>query len=119
MIDLRNYKQLLKELVAAENKSDKNWKWKLKSVSQKKALIWWEYLNYCGSENECFVLTLDMDEGEEEGWIFAHDPDNEIIDCHMVTEIWPSAKRIGALCEMKSGLKFAFEDITYHAHSRY
>lgn len=37
MIDLRNYKDLIRAEVQKQNKKDKNWKWRVKSIGKKKS----------------------------------------------------------------------------------
>ena len=120
MMNLKQYEDRLKELVASENDSDENWKWKLKEVTDTKARIWWEYLEYIGSEDECFTIELDIDDGSGIGdWLFAKTPEGEIIECWMVTDVWPSSLKIGALCELRGAVNSAVIEITYYAHSRY
>ena len=46
MIDLRNYKDYIRELVAKENEKDKNWRWSVKSIGKSRVRIRWGYLDY-------------------------------------------------------------------------
>ena len=59
MIDLRNYKDLIRELVAKENDKDKNWRWSVKSISKNRVRIRWGYLDYLEEKENCFQIELD------------------------------------------------------------
>lgn len=120
MLDLRNYKELIRELVAKENSKDPNWKWSVKSISKTKVLIRWGYLDYMEEKNNCFVLELENDvDGTGIGdWIHTRRPDGEIIEAYLVVEGKPNPK-LGAEQNIRSGLRDAIEEIAYIAHSRY
>lgn len=58
MIDLRNYKDYIRELVAEENKKDKNWRWSVKSIGKSLVRIRWGYLDYLEEKENCFLLSM-------------------------------------------------------------
>ena len=58
MIDLRNYKDLIRELVAKENEKDKNWRWSVKSITKTRVRIRWGYLDYLEEKENCFIIDL-------------------------------------------------------------
>ena len=59
MIDLRNYKDYIRELVAEENRKDENWSWSVKSIGKSLVRIRWGYLDYLEEESNCFLLSID------------------------------------------------------------
>jgi len=74
MSDLRVHSGLIRKLVAEANEHDANWKWSVKSISKKKARIFWGYLEYLECAEPYFIVELeDIDEGE---WIRAKDVQN-------------------------------------------
>lgn len=117
MIDLRNYKDYIRGLVAEENKKDKNWRWSVKSIGKSRIRIRWGYLDYLEEENNCFIIDLDSSITDME-WLHACWPDGDIIECYMVVEGKPNPK-VGAEQTIQSGLQDAVWEISYIAHSRY
>lgn len=116
MVDFRNYKDLIRAEVAAMNDRDKNWKWSVKSISQKKVSIRWGYLDYLEEKQNCFILKLEHFAGDV---IWACLPNGlEIYDCcYMVAE--KPNPRIGAEMKVESGIRCALDAIEHYAHSRY
>ena len=117
MIDLRNYKDLIRELVAKENDKDKNWRWSVKSISKNRVRIRWGYLDYLEEKENCFQIELDSSMESME-WLHARRPDGEMIECYLVVEGKPNPQ-VGAEQTIQSGLRDAVWDIAYIAHSRY
>lgn len=60
MFDLREHKNLIRQLVAEANQNDPNWKWSVNSIGKEKARIFWEYLEYCGEPEPFFVIELEV-----------------------------------------------------------
>ena len=116
MIDLRDYKDLIRSTVKKIDEKDENWKWAVKSIGKAKVLIRWGYLDYLEEKQNCFIITLDCDD-ELGNWLWANLPDGDHIECYMVAE-HPNPK-IGAEQTVKSGIVDAIEEIAYYAHSRY
>ncbi len=117
MIDLRNYKDYIRELVAEENRKDKNWRWSVKSIGKSRIRIRWGYLDYLEEENNCFIIDLDSSMPDME-WLHARRPDGELIECYLVVEGKPNPQ-VGAEQNIKSGLKDAIWEIAYTAHNCY
>ncbi len=115
MLDLRNYKDLIRELVAKENEKDKNWRWSVKSIGKRLARIRWGYLDYLEETENCFLLTLDEVAGD---WLYAKRPHGGIIECYLVVEGKPNPQ-LGAEQNIKSGIRCAIEEIAYTAHHSY
>lgn len=115
MIDLRNYKDYIRELVAEENKKDTNWRWSVKSIGKSLVRIRWGYLDYLEEENNCFLLSMDDVAGD---WLWAKGPDGELLECYLVVEGKPDPQ-VGAEQNIKSGLKYAIGEISYTAHNCY
>lgn len=120
MIDLRNYADLIRQLVKEEDKKDRNWKWSVKSIGKTKVQICWGYLDYLKEKENCFRLEMDNDiDGSGVGdWLWARRPHGEIIECYLVVEGTPNPN-LGAEQTIQSGIKQAIEEIAYYAHSRY
>ena len=117
MIDLRNYKDLIRELVAKENDKDKNWRWSVKSISKNRVRIRWGYLDYLEEKENCFLIELDSSIESME-WLHARRPDGEIIECYLVVEGKPNPQ-VGAEQTIQSGLRDAIWESAYTAHSCY
>ena len=94
MIDLRNYKDYIRELVAKENEKDKNWRWSVKSIGKSRVRIRWGYLDYLEEKENCFIIDLDSSIPDME-WLHARKPDGDIIECYMVVEGKPNPQ-VGA-----------------------
>ena len=108
MIDLRNYKDLIRELVAKENDKDKNWRWSVKSISKNRVRIRWGYLDYLEEKENCFQIELDSSMESME-WLHARRPDGEMIECYLVVEGKPNPQ-VGAEQTIQSGLRDAVWD---------
>ena len=66
-IDLRNYAEIIRYTVKAANEKDKNWKWRVHSISKRKVMIRWGYLDYLEEKHpkNCFSVTIDHPMDEE------------------------------------------------------
>ena len=118
MIDLRNYSQLITELVEQENKKDRNWKWSVKYLGISVVRIGWTYLNYIGEKNT-FKLEMDNEKpGSGTGdWLWAKSPNGDR-ECYLVVEGKPNPN-LGAEMNIESAIRSAIDEISYIAHSRY
>lgn len=63
MIDIRNYKDVIKRAVGVERVADRNWSWRVKSITKKAAKIGWGYLDYLDEKDAAFVVEVE-DMGE-------------------------------------------------------
>ena len=115
MIDLRNYKDYIRELVAEQDKKDKNWRWSVKSIGKSLVRIRWGYLDYLEEKENCFLLSMDEAAGD---WLWAKRPDGGLIECYLVVEGRPNPQ-LGAEQTIKSGLRDAVWEIAYTAHNCY
>lgn len=61
MVDMRNYREIVKAAVAKEREADKNWGWSVKAITKNEIRIGWGYLDYIG-EKTPFVVKLDDDD---------------------------------------------------------
>ena len=120
MIDLRKYKDLIREAVAKVDKKDPNWKWSVKYIGKTKAHIRWSYLDYLESNNNCFFLVMENEEKDTGAgdWLWARSPNGGIIETYLVVEGKPNPK-LGAEQNIKSAIRDAIDEIAYVAHSRY
>ena len=116
MIDLRNYKDYIRELVAAENEKDSNWRWSVKSIGKNLVRIRWGYLDYLEEKENCFLLCMENECAGD--WLWAKRPDGELIECFLVVEGRPNPQ-LGAEQTIKSGLRDAVWEIAHVAHSCY
>lgn len=117
MIDLRVYKDYIRDLVTKENEKDKNWHWSVKSIGKSLVRIRWGYLDYLEEKENCFLLKLDSSIPDME-WLNACRPDGSIIECYMVVEEKPNPQ-VGAEQTIRSGLRDAVWEISYTAHNYY
>ncbi len=115
MIDLRNYKDYIRELVAEENRKDENWSWSVKSIGKSLVRIRWGYLDYMEEESNCFLLSIDK---KADNCLYAARPDGELIECYLVAEGKPTP-HLGAEQTIKSGLADAIGEIAYTARNCY
>lgn len=65
MIDFREYKDAVRAAVKAANEQDKNWKWRVESVTKSAVKIGWGYLS-CVGEDGCFVVREDTGNKDSE-----------------------------------------------------
>ena len=63
MVDLRDYKIVIRDAVAAERERDKNWGWRVVRVNKNSIVIRWGYLDYI-EEKDSFVIRLMEDDGD-------------------------------------------------------
>lgn len=85
MIDLRNYKELVKAAIKENAEKDKNWKWKMKLCKKNEITIWWSYLNEYLESKNMFKIDLeevkDADSKEVTGyWLWARKPEGNFIE---------------------------------------
>lgn len=118
MIDLRNYADLIRQLVKEEDKKDPNWKWSVKSISKNKVRIRWGYLDYLGDTENCFSIEMQPYNTESDQWMHALLPHGDIIEVFLVVEGSPNPN-VGAEQNIQTGIKNAIWEITHYAHSRY
>ena len=66
-IDFRNYADLIRKAVKEANERDPNWKWSVHSLTKRKVLIRWGYLDYLEEQHlrNCFSITIDYPKDEE------------------------------------------------------
>ena len=80
MLDLRDYKELVKAAIKETAEKDTNWKWKIKSCSKNTIRIWWSYLNEYLEEDETFCIKLEDLKGLSFYFLKAINPNVELID---------------------------------------
>lgn len=84
MLDLREYEDLIIDEVEKADDEDRDWNWRVESVSKTKAKIVWGYLAFCNPSNPYFSLKLISDkngcvlhaESEQREFL-----DGEIVEC--------------------------------------
>lgn len=118
MIDLRNYADLIRQLVKKEDEKDPNWKWSVKSIRKNKVRIRWGYLDYLGEKENCFSIEMQPDNTEDDQWMSVLLPDGSIIEVFLVVE-GESNPKVGAEQSIQAGIEDAVWEITHCAHSRY
>ena len=62
MLDLRNYKEVVKEAAKREREADKNWGWYVKSITKNEVKIGWGYLDYIGEDTAFVVRAYDYED---------------------------------------------------------
>ena len=116
-IDFRNYANLIRKAVKEANDRDPNWKWSVRSLSKRKVLIRWGYLDYLEEKHpkNCFSLTIDQP-GDEILWnaITYRHPSGEMLSFNDFGEnSWNTHSTI------EQAIEGAIKSIEYYAHSRY
>lgn len=113
MIDLREYGDLIKKCVAAENAKDANWKWLVKSIGKKVVRIRWGYLEYLGEKETFSITTESFDDclGDTVTW---RHPSGDMISFATI------GNRPGDNAEsFEKAIEMAMRGIAGYAHSRY
>lgn len=112
MIDLREYKDLIKECVSTENAEDENWKWSVKSIGKTVVHIRWGYLDYL-EEKETFSITSETYGDLDDTIIWRH-PHGDMISFASI------GNRPGDnAANVTEAIKMAIKGIAGYAHSRY
>jgi len=78
MIDLREHKAAILEGLKEVRAQDDNWGWSIKSLSKKKVLIRWGYLDYCDGGSRISVRVVD--DGDGAGGLAARMDDRYEVD---------------------------------------
>jgi len=61
MIDLRDYKGVIREAIRFERNHDENWAWRIRAINKSSAKFGWGYTDFLGEKKD-FVLTAEEDE---------------------------------------------------------
>lgn len=113
MIDLREHKDLIRELVTKEAEKDTNWKWSIKRVSKTVVHIRWGYLEYIG-EDAMFSITTEHDDDYLGDTVTWRHPSSDMISFATIgTRPGDNAESVQQAIEM------AVRGIAGYAHSRY
>ena len=118
-MDLRKYRDIIKDAVAKLRAGDKNWGWRIKSLTKDKLLIRWGYLDYIGQKGDFGVKLRvdDLDGDADVSLIGSMDTEyNDLCEslyCWVGDKHWHDARDIG------EGLRMVISEIGYQAHSRY
>jgi len=102
MVDLRDYKDEVKKVLAELAVKDTNWKWNVKKATKSEILIGWGYLDYIGEKDLFKIEAVDLLEDGNNDFT-SRDASGELID----------------LVPEKHGIKRVVESIFYYARSRY
>ena len=118
MKNLRDYEQLIRDIVAEQNDRDENWNWSIKSFSENLVRIRWGYLDYCQEEENCFLLKLlevPEYEGYEEMYVTSRTPQDDMISSEFVSKVQECIWHMS----YEEGIKSVLDELFYYAHSRY
>lgn len=117
MKTLRDYEQLIRDCVKKISDKDPNWDFTVKSIAKDKVSIRWTYLDYCEEKDNCFYLILrDYDEEDQEHFLVARTPYDQLIDGEMVTD---REDKKSWQVSYESGIRYMISAIADYAHSRY
>ena len=114
-VDFRNYADLIRKAVKEANDRDPNWKWSVRSLSKRKVLIRWGYLDGEKPPHDCFSLTIDYPK-DEHLWnaITYRHPHGEMISFNTFGEDhWETHETV------ELAIEGAIRSIEGYAHSRY
>ena len=56
-VDFRDVKETVKTVVREISNNDPNWNWKV-DVLKNEIRVWWEYLQYCDTEDSHFTIKM-------------------------------------------------------------
>ena len=56
-VDFRDVKETAKTVVREISNNDQNWNWKV-DVLKNEIRVWWEYLQYCDTEDSHFTIKM-------------------------------------------------------------
>lgn len=122
MIDLRNYKELVRTAIKKAAEKDMNWKWRMKACNKNEIKIRWSYLaDYLESENENFVIELEevKDDDSKEViyyWLWANKPGMGVIGCW---ELEADGGRTSCSISIENALEQAVNKIINYAVNTY
>ena len=99
-MNLKEKAKEIRSLVADLHKQDKNWKWKVKKMSQHSVTLYWEYLEYMGAQSDAFTIDYDV----ELEFFVVYDEKGEFIDWDL---------------EDVDSIEGTIKSVFYYARSRY
>ena len=118
-MDLRDYKAAIKESINYLKGEDKNWDWKLKSVTKGKILIRWGYLDYIGQKGD-FEIRLMVDGPDvsligvlNNDYSWADNDDRADLFCWIGDKHWHDTP------SLETGVRMMVCRIGHMAHARY
>ncbi len=114
MIDFREYKDLIRELVKEADQKDPNWKWSVTSIGKKKVRINWSYLDY-GKKREPFEINggLDDETVKEGKVVIGIEPHGHKEYCLIGPKHWDDVSTV------EDAIRWTVKALTSYAHSRY
>ena len=114
MIDFREYKDLIRELVKKADEEDPNWKWSVTSIGKKCVRINWSYLDW-GEKRYPFELCggLDKETVQEGTTVIAIEPHGARGYILIGPKHWDDVKNV------EEAIKMAIRWMGNYAHSRY
>ena len=110
MVDMRLYKDTIKRAVSIERLADKDWSWRVKSVTKSAAKIGWSYLDDLGEKDASFSVCI---KGEEELYVIGTAPDGHEIFASIGLERWDDAPTI------EKGITIMIRALAAYAHKVY
>lgn len=118
MLDLRNYKSIIREAVRLESERDPNWNWKVKAINKTEVKIGWGYLDYLGEEKPFIVKLLeDLLDGVPDvslaGLLPGDDTLRDSLYCWVGDKHWHDAKTL------EDGLRMIIHAIANRAHNTF
>lgn len=114
MIDFREYKDLIRELVKKEDKADENWKWSVTSIGKKSVKINWSYLDW-GQKRYPFEICggLDPETVEEAHTVIGIIPNGHKEYIFVGDKSWDDARTVA------DAIRIVIRSMAGYAHSRY
>ena len=64
MVDMRDYKIVIRDAVKRESENDKNWNWKVARVNKGSISIRWGYLDFVGEDWNFTILVSEDGDGD-------------------------------------------------------
>ena len=122
MLDLRDYKELVKAAIKETAEKDTNWKWRMKSCKKNEIMIWWSYLNEYLENEDMFKIELEEDVDSNEVacyWLFAKEPVTGVIGSWDLEADGRKGDGYFGSPSIENALKQAVSEIINHALNVY
>ena len=112
MIDMRDYKGVIREAVRQERHRDLMWTWKVRAINKGAAKIGWGYLDHLGGAKEDFVVSVE--EHEDFGTVITGSaPNGHKVIWFVGPHDWDDCKTV------EDGIAGVIHNMAMYAHCRY
>lgn len=110
MADIREYKDIVKAAVAEERQADKNWSWRVASITKSAAKIGWGYLDYIGEKD---LFTVEIDDADGDTTVIGTIPNGSKVYRFVGPHHWDDCKTV------EEAISSAIHSMAASAHNTY